>query len=173
MSKRLRSLSDLTPDQAEAVRHYACQSGQDWKEKLARDWMNAFQPKPGFLSPEDVAFLQQVRNQHGPDWLADTILDNAPVVGFGVTVQIGSDRYAGTIVEVSKSGHLFKFQRDRAKPTKNNDYYGSQSYIFVPDEDAKVEVATRRKDGRYRLKGCSNYGTVYVGKRGEYQDPHF
>jgi hypothetical protein len=172
-SKRQASLSDLTAEQADAIRHYANHAGVDWKRCLARDWMDAFSSKLSWLSQDEAALLQQVRNQHGPEWLEKTILDYAPVVGLGVTVQIGSDRYAGTIVKVSPSGHKFEFQRDRAKPTKNSNYYGTQRHIFVPDESAEIEVATRRKDGRYRLKGCDNYGTVYVGKRDAYTDPHF
>ena len=96
-----------------------------------------------------------------------------PKVGEGVTVQIGSDSYAATIIKVSASGKTLHIQRDRAHPTKANDYYGAQSHVFTADPTAEVEKATLRWDGRYRLKGCSNYGGLTIGRRRAYHDPCF
>ena len=59
------------------------------------------------------------------------------------------------------------------RATKASNYHGAQSYLYEHDETAEVEVCTRRRDGVYRLRGRTNYGTCYIGERREYTDPCF
>lgn len=51
---------NLTPDQLNALRAFAAEHGRNWKSKLLAGWLRAAYPGP----------LQQVRNSHGPTWLA-------------------------------------------------------------------------------------------------------
>lgn len=58
------SLSDLTPEQAQALQDYATWAGPDWKDRLYTDWMRAGSDWPG---PYNL--LHQIRNNFGPSWL--------------------------------------------------------------------------------------------------------
>lgn len=60
------SLADLTPEQAETLKAYAAWAGKAWRKDLLSDWLRA-----GSRFPGEYAYLQQIRNQHGPRWLAD------------------------------------------------------------------------------------------------------
>lgn len=95
-----------------------------------------------------------------------------PEVGMGVTYSIGSDRYAGTISRVSKSGKTFWYRKDDVRATKAHNYYGKQSYIYIPRPDGAEIRVSKRKDGRWRESGGS-CGSVFVGEREHYSDPHF
>ena len=99
-----------------------------------------------------------------------------PVVGMGATMQIGSDSYAYTITAVSPSGHRITMQRDRTVPTKASKpigYVASGPHMYTADPEGTIEIATRRQDGRYRLKGAAYYGAVTLGIRHHSLDPHF
>lgn len=52
-------LSDLTPEQREALAAFAREHGPTWRQRLADGWLVAAFPGP----------LQQIRNQRGPTWL--------------------------------------------------------------------------------------------------------
>jgi len=60
------SQRSLTPEQLDAVKAYAHDHGTGWKESLTVDWMRG-----GSTWTGPYHLLQQVRNQHGPRWLAD------------------------------------------------------------------------------------------------------
>lgn len=91
-------------------------------------------------------------------------------VGVGATLCIGSDRYAYTVVKVSKTGHKIEIQRDNARATKDSNYYGSQKYTFTPNLEANIYSAYwSEKRGCYRC----GHANVHVGHRDEYMDPHF
>lgn len=102
-------------------------------------------------------------------------------VGDGVTMTVGSDRYAGTVFEVSPSGKTFKFTLDKAKAAEGHDYYGSQKYEYEPVEpydepsewggrNTNVEVARWSEKSQCFKRG--QYSRVFGG-RNAYQDPHF
>jgi hypothetical protein len=65
MAKRKNPLDKLTAEQRQAVIDYAKAHGDDWQRKLRRDWMRAGSSWDG-----PYHLLQQVRNSHGPSWLA-------------------------------------------------------------------------------------------------------
>lgn len=96
-----------------------------------------------------------------------------PQPGDGVTVSVGSDRYAGTIDKVSKSGKTIWFRYDNSRRIDNNGAFSeSQTYEYEENFDAPLRQASRRKDGRYRQKG-QDWGSVTIGVRNAYRDPHF
>lgn len=74
-----------------------------------------------------------------------------PLIGMPCTYQIGSDKYAGRVVEVSKSGHKVTVQLG-TRPETN--------------------VFTRRKDGYYFARG-SNHGLLIFMVSEDYRDPSF
>jgi len=78
----------------------------------------------------------------------------APEVGMGATYCIGNDKYAMTIVEVSKTKRKIVLQHD------------------APHRKGERIEATLRTDGRYREKGVS-YVHFIIGKRLDYWDPSF
>lgn len=61
----------LTPEQREHLLKYAEENGHGWKQKLNLDWMRAAARVGG----EHSGYLQQVRNQLGPEWLSKVTLE--------------------------------------------------------------------------------------------------
>ena len=81
--------------------------------------------------------------------------------GQGGRYYSGSDVYPVTIVGWSKSGKTIFYRSAKAIPTKDCDYYGEQSYLYVDLPEAPIKAATWRSSKRYR-----NYknGGAYVPK---------
>lgn len=77
--KAKASMSDVTPEQAQALRDYAEWAGTKWKDKLSTDWMRG---GSNWHGPYNL--LHQVRNRQGPSWLhalklEDDDLDGEPL----------------------------------------------------------------------------------------------
>lgn len=121
-----------------------------------------------------------------------------PKVGDGATVRGWSDRYACTIIEVSKSGKSVKIQRDKATLLNGPDsgepdalkvypggfaahVSGTQRYSYEPDPEGVIYEVSYRKpstwnaDGCWVIKGESVRGgrRVTMGQRYEYYDYNF
>jgi len=94
-----------------------------------------------------------------------------PAVGMGVTILAWSDRYAATIIYVSKSRKLVRVQRDRSRRSDNNGAFTeAQSYEYSRDPNGSVETYRLGKRGwRAQGGGCG----LLIGHREEYRDPHF
>lgn len=104
--------------------------------------------------------------------LADQSGDAArPEVGVGATVISWSDRYAGTIIAVSPSGHRVTWQRDTATRTDGLGMTDAQSYRYEQNEQGETREFTRRKDGAYRAK--NGQARLLIGVRNEYYDFSF
>ena len=101
-------------------------------------------------------------------------------VGDGVTMRVGSDRYAGTVTYVSPSGKTFRWTHDEATVTKPV-AYGEQcdySYESVPERTGTnalgepwTNAQTARwsaKQGRFVSGGCG-----MLAGRHHYMDPSF
>lgn len=102
----------------------------------------------------------------------------APEVHMGAYRPVGSDRYAYTIVHVSKSGREISVRPCRALRIDSNEAQSeSQEHVFAEDETAEIERYTLRRSGRWVLKGKPDkprQGTrLYIGKRCSHRDPHF
>lgn len=105
------------------------------------------------------------------------------VVGDAATIQVGSDRYAATVIWVSPSGHQIKLQRDKTVATKPTAHTEDQSYICVEDKDGEVEKAAIRlvndQESHVRAKECAyfmcgrGYQHVTIGIKRPYRDPSF
>jgi len=65
--------STLTDEQRVALRAYSEKNGKAWKEKLAVAWTTGSYKG---LDNNQSALLQQVRNQLGPEWLANMKIDD-------------------------------------------------------------------------------------------------
>lgn len=99
---------------------------------------------------------------------------DAPAVGSLATYHIGSDCYPYTVIAMSPSGHRVTLQERKARRVDNNGAWSDcQTYITVDDDNGRTMTATRRKDGAYRAKGCSNYGRVTFGAARKHRDPSF
>lgn len=112
--------------------------------------------------------------QHGS--LINQIMDNSwqslePAVGMGATLVCWSDRHAGTIVDVSRTGYRVVWQRDRATRLDSNGMSDSQRYAYSPEPASARETFTRRKDGSYRLVGTKQ--RLLLGVRDEHYDYSF
>lgn len=94
---------------------------------------------------------------------------STPEVGMGVTEICWSDRRAGTITWVSKSGKSFKWQQDRAIRMDESGMSDSQQYRYEPDVFASVKTARMHKNGKYYTDGR----VIQVGARSEYYDFSF
>ena len=85
-------------------------------------------------------------------------------VGEGATYTINADHYPVTVREISPSGHRVVVTRDQVK----------RGRLFVPDEDGRRMVFTRRRDGVYRLAGYRRGPFLSApGRRHFDLDPHF
>lgn len=93
-----------------------------------------------------------------------------PQVGDGATRYSGSDRYAYTVVSVSKSGKRINVQADKATRTDGNGISESQQYEFTSDPSAAIVTLVRRKDGSWYN---GNVGRFSVGTRSAYYDYSF
>lgn len=108
--------------------------------------------------------------------LINEIMDNSsqslqPEVGMGATMAGWTDRYAGTIIEVSKTGHRLVWQEDRATRTDDNGMSDAQSYSYERNPDSPPLTFTRRKDGSYRVaKGQTR---LLLGVRDKHYDYSF
>ena len=109
------------------------------------------------------------------------VQSRAVVVGNGVTISCGSDRYPGTIVEVETiNNRLYvTIQEDFHKRVDSNGMSESQEYEYSPNPDAihktfrmnKYErwepVFKNEETGRWKKGG---YGYLFVGEREYYYD---
>lgn len=94
-----------------------------------------------------------------------------PKLGMGVVLLHYTDRSAGTIFQMSKSGKTIWFREDKAIRTDKNGRSESQSYKFEADPSGKVYRASLRKDGQWRL--ANDDRKVVVGVRDAYHDYSF
>lgn len=98
-----------------------------------------------------------------------------PVPGMGATMCMFSDRHAGTIVSISKSGKSLMWRQDKAIVVSGNQMDGSASYRYEEDPEAQEQEFKLRKNGRWVQAGESmRRGTgLALGCRDEYYDPSF
>ncbi len=100
-----------------------------------------------------------------------------PEVGMGVTYLYWTDRYAGTIHQVSPNKKTIWVSQDVATVVKGSEHDGSAEYTFAngnQDKPDRWEQWTLRKDGRFHKKTESIKSTsLFIGKRDRYYDPTF
>jgi hypothetical protein len=92
-------------------------------------------------------------------------------VGMGATIQIGSDSYPATVIQVTQNGKRIVLQEDTATRVDTNGMSESQDYTYQADPQGAIQIATLRKDGRYRLTGGKT--PVSLGFRRKYYDYSF
>jgi len=63
------SQTQPTPDQHAALCRFAEDYGRTWKQALRTCWEVGSYPDWTGDRQNDAAYLQQIRNQFGPDWL--------------------------------------------------------------------------------------------------------
>lgn len=99
-----------------------------------------------------------------------------PAPGVGATRQLWSDRHAGTIVRVSKSGKALWWVRDIAVVVSGSEFDGSAEYDYRPDPAGAELKFTLRRNGRWVIEGAgmNDRGSgLGIGSRREYRDPSF
>lgn len=96
--------------------------------------------------------------------------DNLPRLGGVASRQLGSDYRSYTVIEISKSGHRVTLQERRRFRCDGNGMSEAQRYLTTDDPHGEVIVATRRKDGEYRERGCSYYGRVVFNREINFHD---
>ena len=98
-----------------------------------------------------------------------------PEVDMGATILSWTDRTAGTIVAVSKSGKKLTWQRDKVTRTDDNGMSDSQTYTYEQDPNGYDQEFSLRKGGRWVKVGYSIHdGTsLGIGHRSEYYDYSF
>lgn len=94
-----------------------------------------------------------------------------PVLGMGATYCIGSDRYAGTIVYVSRNKAVIKVRDDKAIRTDNNGMSDAQNYRYEPNEEGEIRTFYRNQKGGYGHR--SRGGSCRVGVRDHFHDYSF
>jgi hypothetical protein len=101
--------------------------------------------------------------------VAEHSLQPKPEVGMGATIYLWSDRLAGSVIRVTKSGKTAWIQEDRTQRTDKNGQSEVQDYTFTADPDGRIFRATLRKDGTWR----AGSNGVTFGRRDAYRDPSF
>jgi hypothetical protein len=94
-----------------------------------------------------------------------------PEVGMGATLVVGSDNYPMTVVAVHGGGRSIELQYDDAKRVDKNGLSEIQEWKITPNPTAQKVVATKRRNGAYRLRGEPT--RVLLGSRRMYRDPSF
>ena len=98
-----------------------------------------------------------------------------PTVGMGATELCWTDRHAGTIVEVSKSGKTLYWVQDNAKRIDTNGMSESQEYEYAPNPTGHRQKFTLRANGRWVRAGepAKNGTKLAIGRRESYHDFSF
>jgi hypothetical protein len=98
-----------------------------------------------------------------------------PRVGDLASYGHGGDSYPYTVIAVSKSGHKVTLQRRRWRCTKGNHHHEASKRVLTwEDPEGEVMVATRRKDGAYRVgRAYARQPSVRFGHASVSIDPHF
>lgn len=97
-------------------------------------------------------------------------MSNAPKVGDGATLQIGSDSYPCTIIRISPSGKTLSLQRDSYRRTDSNGQSESQEYEFGRNPNGEIfQARFSSKRERWESKGRP----VSLNGRRAYFDPSF
>jgi hypothetical protein len=101
---------------------------------------------------------------------------STPKVGDGATILSWSDRHAGTVIAIEKTGEI-KVQQDTAKVVSGSPHDGSAVYEYERNPEGTVltfKAVSRGKDkGKIRENGRKDGRSVIFGRREEYFDPHF
>lgn len=97
-----------------------------------------------------------------------------PTVDMPATYGIGSDRYAATVIEVSKNGKRVKIQFDESKPADGFDYYGNQVYTHERNPSGRtMEFSWRERGVWVEVRAPKAIGYLSLGFRDKYSDPGF
>lgn len=79
--KAEQPVQEPSAEQKAAVLAFMSANGKDWKDKLSAAWASG---SYRFISKDNQALLQQVRNEFGPEWLArvsaDQLSDGRPLL---------------------------------------------------------------------------------------------
>jgi len=94
-------------------------------------------------------------------------------IGDGATIYVGSDRYAGTVIEVKKNEILIQY--DTAIRTDRNGLSENQSYKFIQNpNEKKLRFIKGKKGFWYEIEeGKKTSSYAVIGKRDHYWDPSF
>lgn len=101
----------------------------------------------------------------------NVISDNQLEIGMGATIQIGSDRYPATVIDIYHNDKRITLQEDLYIRTDNNGWSDIQTYEYKRNPVGEIYHATLRADGSWRLTGRSHL--VKLGKRERYYDFSF
>ena len=103
-----------------------------------------------------------------------------PKPGDGATILSYTDRHAATIVAIQGNKRTGKVRvvtvrRDRAIRTDRNGMSESQEYIYEPNDDARPEAFSLRRNGEWVQVGESMNGgrRLSIGHRSAYYDYSF
>lgn len=114
------------------------------------------------LGSETGSLVNHVMSESNPD---------KPEVGMGATILMWTDRAAGTIIEVSKSGKTIKVQRDHAKRIDDLGMTDSgQKYEFSRNPNGSIYTFRFGKRG---WRGTGGSPGLLIGHRSEHYDFSF
>lgn len=95
-----------------------------------------------------------------------------PQKGMGATYGFNGDYYPATIIDVSSSGHRIVLRDDEAHVISGSAFDGTAVWAINPNPQGTEYIATRRKDGSYRLMGQGGF-RVTIGRRHRAWNPSF
>lgn len=96
-----------------------------------------------------------------------------PRVGMGITWNVGSDKYAGTITSVSKSGKTFKFKKDKHKLLSKGEFRGDETYTYERDDEAEERRAFYSQLGEGSWRVSKSTAFIRLGERKYLMCPEF
>jgi len=89
----------------------------------------------------------------------------SPKIGMGATIQLWSDRIAGTIVRITKTKKTIFIQEDAASRIDRNGISESQRYEYTPNSKGNVYRASLRKYGRFRVSKTNELVSIRVRRK--------
>jgi hypothetical protein len=97
-----------------------------------------------------------------------------PEVGGAATICLATDRIAGTIVAVTRSGKKIQVQEDHAKRTDKNGMSEDQTYEHTPNPNGRLWWFTQRKNGSWKMGPSRDASaSLIIGRRMHYYDFSF
>ena len=96
------------------------------------------------------------------------LADIEPQEGFGATLEIGGESFAGTVIEVKETGTELTWRRDHAAYGEvPSEWPPRDQWNFQADVTAEERKFTRRADGTWRESRRAHSGVLVTGIRVE------
>ena len=152
----------LTREQRAAVLSFEQKHGDDWKDKLSSAWTTG---KYKGMDKEQSASLQQVRNNFGPEWLADLKEED---LADSFVVSVSHEKFSHADLDAGEPGERgFDVEKEKVNADELQAYaqdYGiSQPSSSSPDTPTVWFSSTSPTENReYFEQGIHTFNSLHI-----------